>query len=130
MTQHAAARTRPISYWLAMIAALGVIVSQVLDVPAAWHEHPAVGAIEVVEALLFALLAYFWTTTSARWPWIVGGLVSLVALGGIVFTRTIGIGGGKADIGNWGEPVTVIAMISYVLMIVAAVIHLRNPAER
>jgi hypothetical protein len=126
---HPSTHTRPISYWLAMLAALGIIVSQLLDVPAAWHEHPAVGAIEVIEALLFVLLAYLWTTGTARWPWIVGGLVSLVALGGIIFTRTVGIGGGKSDVGNWGEPVTVIAMISYVLMMVAAILHLRNHSE-
>ena len=126
MTQNASAHTRPITYWLAMLAALGIIVSQLLDVPAAWHEHPIVGAVEVIEAVLFAGLAYFWTTTSARWPWIVGGLVSLVALGSIIFTRTVGIGGGKADVGNWGEPVTVIAMVSYVLMMVAAILHLRK----
>jgi hypothetical protein len=129
MTQHLSTRTRPFTYWLAMLAALGVIASQLLDVPAAWHEHPIVGAIEVIEALLFVVLAYFWTTTKARWPWIVGGLVSLVALGGIIFTRTVGIGGGKADVGNWGEPVTVVAMVSYVLMMVAAVLHLRGDSR-
>lgn len=130
MTQSLSTRSRPFTYWLAMIAALGVIVSQLLDVPAAWHEHPLVGAIEVFEAVLFAVLAYIWTTTSARWAWIVGGLVSLVALGGIIFTRTVGIGGGKSDVGNWGEPVTVIAMVSYVLMIVAAILHLRSHARQ
>ena len=130
MTQRSSVQPRPISYWLAMLAALGVIVSQLLDVPAAWHEHPIVGAIEVIEAVLFAYLAYAWTTTTARWPWIVGALVSLVALGGIVFTRTVGIGGGKADVGNWGEPVTVIAMVSYVLMMVAAILHLRSQSQR
>jgi hypothetical protein len=129
MTQQLSTRTRPFTYWLAMLAALGVILSQLLDVPAAWHEHPIVGAIEVIEALLFVVLAYFWTTTKARWPWIVGGLVSLVALGGIIFTRTVGIGGGKADVGNWGEPVTVVAMVSYVLMMVAAVLHLRSDSR-
>jgi hypothetical protein len=129
MTQQLSTRTRPFTYWLAMLAALGVILSQLLDVPAAWHEHPIVGAIEVIEALLFVVLAYFWTTTKARWPWIVGGLVSLVALGGIIFTRTVGIGGGKADVGNWGEPVTVVAMVSYVLMMVAAILHLRGDSR-
>lgn len=126
MTHPQSTRTRPVAYWLAMLAALGIIVSQLLDVPAAWHEHPIVGAIEVIEAALFAVLAYYWTTSAARWPWIVGGLVSLIALGGIIFTRTVGIGGGKSDVGNWGEPVTVIAMVSYVLMMVAAIVHLRG----
>ena len=127
---HPSTRTRPFTFWLATLAALGVIVSQLLDVPAAWHEHPVVGVIEVIEAALFAVLIYFWSTTRERWPWIVGGLVSLVALAGIIFTRTVGIGGGKADVGNWGEPVTVVAMVSYVLMMVMAVIHLRSHAQR
>lgn len=41
-----------------------------------------------------------------------------VALSGIVFTRTVGISSGKADVGNRGEPV--IAMVWCVLMMVAA----------
>ena len=130
MTRHPLNSTRPFTYWLAILAALGVIVSQLLDAPAAWHEHAVVGAIEVIEAVLFAVLAYYWTTTRAHWPWIVGGLVSLVALGGIVFTRTVGIGGGKSDVGNWGEPVTIVAMVSYVLMMVAAVLHLRGHSQQ
>ncbi len=127
MIQHP--QTRPITYWLALLAAIGVIASQLLDIPAAWHEHPIVGVIEGIQAAIFVVLAFFWTTSQARWPWIVGALVSLLAFGGIIFTRTVGVGGGKSDIGNWGEPVTVIAMVSYVLMMVVAFLHLKNPTK-
>ena len=130
MTQQSLARPRPFTYWLAMLAALGVIISQLLDVPAAWHEHPIVGATEVIEAGVFVVLAFLWTTTKARWPWIVGGLLSLVALGGIIVTRTVGLGGQKSDVGNWGEPVTVIAMVSYVIMMVAAILHVTSRPQQ
>ena len=110
------APVRPPVLALALIAALGIVVTNLLDAPAALHENVLVGSLQLLQVLAFPVLAVLWLRGRARWPWVLAGVLSLQAIGGIVASRTVGLSGQAPDIGNWTEPLTLITLGSYVLM--------------
>lgn len=53
-------------------------------------------------------------------PWLGGGLICLSAGFGYVLTRSVGLPGDRADIGNWFEPLGVTSLITEAVVVILA----------
>ncbi len=61
-----------------------------------------------------------------RRGWVLGGLTAASTLVGFVLTRTTGLPNAHGDVGNWSETIAVWSMMAEGLMVVLALIALRQ----
>lgn len=112
-----AAVPRPFARWLSTGAALGVVMTQALDVPTALREDLSTGLIQLTQAVVFVVLAVLWQHPTSRWPWVVAGVFALAAISGIVVGHTVGSPGHAADIGQWSDPLLLLTLAFYLLVL-------------
>lgn len=70
-------------------------------------------------------------TPARRWGWLLAIGVAVGPLVGIIISRSVGLPDATDDIGNWGEPLGVLAMIVEAVLLVLAltVLTRRNRVE-
>jgi hypothetical protein len=118
------AAPQPFARWWSTVAALGVAVTQALDLPSALRENLPTGLIQLIQAVVFVVLAVLWQRPTARWPWVVAGVFSLAAVTGIVVGHTVGSPGHAADIGQWTDPLLLFTLGFYLLVLTLVTVRL------
>ncbi|WP_310961499.1 hypothetical protein [Nocardioides terrisoli] len=107
---------------LRTVAALGAFGESAAHIPVIQEhltEAPYIGVGFVLLTVAGLYLGNLLLREDSTWVWLATGVVAAAALVGYVTSRTIGLPQIHDDIGNWGEPLGVVAVVSEALMLVA-----------
>jgi hypothetical protein len=120
---------------VAIAALAGVAMVHVLQVPDAFADAGYLGALFVLVAVACIALAALMTRTSDDRLWLVSGALPVLVLIGYVLSRTSGLPGFSEDIGEWTEPLALIAIVFESLLISLSAValaphHAPMPAPR
>ncbi|NHA67930.1 hypothetical protein [Phycicoccus flavus] len=96
-------------------------------VPEHLEEAPYVGVLFVLLALACLGLAVAVLRTEDRRVWLLSGVVCVLAALAFVLSRTVGLPQIGDDVGNWADPLGVVALVSELLVALLAALHLRAP---
>lgn len=95
---------------------------------------PYIGAGFVLLSIAGFLLGHLLLGADTPPVWFATAAVAALALSGYVLSRTIGLPQIHDDVGNWGEPLGIVAISSEALMLVSAVAQgadaVRRPARQ
>jgi len=102
---------------VAIAALVGTAMVHVLQVPDAFADADYLGTLFVLVAVACIALAALMTRTSDDRLWLVTGALPVLVLIGYVLSRTSGLPGFSDDIGEWAEPLALIAIVFESLLI-------------
>ncbi len=109
---------------LANVAALFALMAAAAHVPATPHhmqEMPYVGVGFIGVALACLIGATGIALHNSLWAWAISGATCFASIGAWVVSRIVGLPGmGGHDVGNWGEPLALIAVASEVVVVALA----------
>lgn len=105
----------------AAIGAVGEAVAHIPVIQEHLTEAPYAGAGFVLLSIAGFLLAQLLLGADTQQVWLATGAVAALALSGYALSRTIGLPLIRDDVGNWGEPLGIVAISSEALMLVSAV---------
>ena len=108
---------------------LVVAVVHALLVPEHLEEAPYAGVLFLLLTIACVALAGLLLLRDTRGAWAATGLVCLLALAAYVVSRTVGLPQLDDDIGNWGELLSVPALVAEVLALAVSsyVLHHSEP---
>ncbi len=117
-----AARRSP---WRWVAAALAVVIAAAHIPVTAEHvsEAPYLGWAFVALEILAVLLAVALVVHDARTTWVAAGVVPVLAIAAYVVTRSVALPRVADEVGNWAEPLGVVALTAEVLLLVVAFGH-------
>jgi hypothetical protein len=94
------------------------------------EEAPYVGWLFIALSAVCLVLAVAILFVDSPGVWVVSGAVCLAAVVGFLASRTIGLPQIGDDVGNWTDPLGFPAVLSEVLMVALAWVHLRHQGRR
>jgi hypothetical protein len=110
-----------------VLAALGAIGEAVAHIPV-MQEHlteaPYIGVGFVLLTAAGFLLAQLLLTADTTAVWVSTVVVAGLALAGYVLSRAVGLPQIGDDVGNWTEPLAIVAIAAEALMLATAATHL------
>lgn len=108
----------------ATVAALFALTAAAAHVPATPHhvqEMPYVGVGFIGVTLACLVGATGIVLHNALWAWAISGATCFASIAAWVVSRTVGLPGMDGhDVGNWGEPLALMAVVSEVLVVAFA----------
>jgi len=113
----------------------GIALIHALQVPEAFEETAYLGVLFIGAILASLALTAVLTRTSDQRAWVAAGGLAAAIMFGYVLTRTIGLPDATLDVGNWTEPLGLVAE-GLVLCVTAGVLASRGavpghaPAQR
>jgi peptidoglycan/LPS O-acetylase OafA/YrhL len=119
----------PLRLWAAALLVVVAVVHAPL-VPAHLEEAPYAGVLFLLLTLVALVLAGLLVRHDSPAVWAVTAVVCLLTVLAFVFSRTVGLPQLDDDIGNWGEPLSLPAMLAEVLALALATYTLRRRAPR
>jgi hypothetical protein len=99
---------------LAVIAAVHLV-----GVSEKFAEVPYLG-VGYVGLIVGAIVSIGLLVKRDRRGWMLGGGLALATIIGFVLTRTVGLPASSDDIGNWGEPLGIVALIAEAAVVAMA----------
>ena len=105
---------------------VGIAVVHVIDGPGSLSYELYIGVLELALAAASVPLAIALVIRPVRDLWIAASAVAWLALGFYLASRSIGLSGSTADIGNWGETLGITNMATEVAAIALAAWALRH----
>lgn len=106
---------------LAPVALAVVAVVHVIDAPSKFKEVPYLGWGYIL-LIASAVMAAVWIAEKDdRRAWIAGGVFSAGAILMFVLSRTTGLPGSTDDIGNWAEPLGIVALFAEACVVALAI---------
>jgi hypothetical protein len=105
----------------AVAASLVTLAAHVPITGAHLHEAPYVGALFILLEVAAAALSAWMLWRDDRAAYALIALTGTLAIAGYVASRSVGLPQIGDDVGNWGEPLGVVAIAAEALMVVAGV---------
>src|SRR5215472_12005645 len=103
---------------ITIVALLTIAVVHLLDLPDTIGSTPwiGIGYLAIMAGCVFvaALLLH---GSSNRSTWLLAGIVAAAPLAGYLLTRTVGLPGDSADIGNWGDQLGTVSLFTEALVV-------------
>lgn len=116
-----------------VVAAAAAIVEAVAHIPVT-EEHlkeaPYIGIAFVLVTAAGFILAQLLLTADTRAVWLSTAVVSTLALAAFILSRTVGLPQIADDIGDWSDPLGIVAIVSEAIMLVTAIVHLGTHRTR
>ena len=100
-----------------LIGLSGIIVTHVLDLPGKLSETPYLGVLYIGLIIAAVVLMQRIITKGDRTTFLASAALGALVLLGYIVNRTVGMPGATDDIGNWLEPLGIVAILSEVLVI-------------
>lgn len=116
-----------------LLAAAGAVTMAAAHIPVTekhLHEAPYIGIGFVLLTVAGLLLAQLLLIGDSRAVWVCAAVVSTLALLGYGLSRSVGLPEIHDDIGNWAEPLGLVAIVGEAVMLIASVLHFARRAER
>lgn len=114
----------------AAIGAAGMAVSHIPVIEMHLSEAPYIGVGFILLTVAGMLLTPLLLTRDTVAVWSASLVVSALALLGYVLSRTVGLPQITDDVGNWGEPLGVVAIVAEAVLLLAAAAHLASSRNR
>lgn len=118
---NATAHDDPVLRGVTIVALLTIAVVHLLDLPDTWDSTLwiAIGYLAIMAGAVFvaALLLH----GGNRATWLLAGLVAVAPLAGYLLTRTVGLPGDHADIGNWGDELGTVSLFTEGLVVLVSI---------
>ena len=115
---------------MADMAALFALMAAAAHVPAIPHhiqEMPYVGVGFIAVAFACLIGATGIVLNSARWAWALSGATCFASIAAWVVSRTVGLPGMAGhDVGNWAEPLALMAVVSELMVVTLAASAIRR----
>lgn len=124
-------RSRPLARRWAVPAAVGLLavaVVHAVDGANSLTDQVNIAVLELALVTACAPLAVVLLTRPVRVFWHAAGGLCSAALIVYLASRTVGLPGSSEDIGNWGQSLGVLAMLSELAVIALAALVLRSQA--
>ncbi len=137
---HPAPARRPVTHWLtgllddraerspwrlaAVVAAAGMAVSHIPVIEKHLSEAPYIGIGFVLLTIAGLVLMQLLLTRDTFLTWVATLVLSALALLGYLLSRTVGLPQITDDVGNWGEPLGLVAIVSEAILLITAIAHL------
>ena len=99
-----------------LVALAGIMVVHIADLGGKLSEVPYLG-YAYLALILGSVVAAFPILRNNRQGWLLGGALALGAIIAYTLTRTTGLPNAMDDIGNWLEPLGVVALLSEAVMV-------------
>lgn len=115
---------------VAVVAAAGMAVSHIPVIEEHLSEAPYIGVGFVLLTIAGLILMQLLLTRDTLLTWVAALAVSVLALLGYVLSRTIGLPQIGDDVGNWSEPLGLVAIVSESILLLVAITHLATRTSR
>lgn len=96
------------------------LASHVPVTPEHLHEAPYVGALFIALMVACFVLAVGMAVADSRTVWAAAGVVTALAFAAYIVSRSVGLPQMADDIGNWAEPLGLVAITAEALTVVAS----------
>ena len=124
---------RPLRSPWRLLAAVGAATEAVAHIPVI-EEHlseaPYIGVGFVLLAVAGILLTFLLVSADTAGVWAATALVAALALAGYIVSRTVGLPQIGDDVGNWTEPLGLVALSGEGIMLLSAALHLFTRRRR
>lgn len=114
---------------LAAAALIGITLIHLAQLPGTWREMPALGMMFAVLAVAAAVMAAALMHADTRRRWHAAALVGVAPIVGYVLTRATAVPFDRGDVGNWLEPVGLVALFTEATIIALYGYSLWNAAR-
>jgi hypothetical protein len=104
----------------AAAALFGIAAVHLIDGPRSLDDQFYVGVLELALSAACVPLAVMLLMRPTRYLWLSAAILVCVALVFFAASRTIGLPGSTADIGNWGESLGIVNLIAELALISSA----------
>ena len=119
----------PLRSPLRWVAALTMVVAGAVHIPVTpehLQEAPYIGYLFIALTVVCFLLALVILVADSAAVWAVSGVVTALALGAYLLSRSVALPQIGGDVGNWLEPLGLVAIVFEGLTIALAVAALRR----
>ena len=104
-------RQRTLTSVAVMLGLAGIIATHVMDLPGKLSEVPYMGLMYIGVILAAGYLMRRIVTRGDRMAFLGSAALAAAVFAGYVINRTVGMPGATDDIGNWMEPLGVLALV-------------------
>lgn len=115
---------------LAAIGAIGEATAHIPVIEQHLSEAPYIGVGFVLLAVAGLVLGVLLLTADTAAVWSATLVVSVLALAGYILSRSIGLPQIHDDIGNWAEPLGIVAVTGEAIMLLTALARFGGRARR
>ena len=133
MTDHAKganpASRRLLARGLAATALTGIALIHLAQLPDTWRQMPALGMMFAVLAVAAAAMAAALVHADTRRRWHAAALVGVAPIVGYVLTRATAVPFDRGDVGNWLEPLGLVALFTEATIVTLYTYSLWNAAR-
>lgn len=116
-----------------LVAAAAAIAEAAVHIPVIedhLKEAPYIGIAFVLVTVAGFVLAQLLLTADTRAVWLSTVAVSGLALAAFILSRTVGLPQVQDDIGDWSDPLGIVAIVSEAIMLATAIVHLSTHRTR
>lgn len=106
--------------WAAAALALIVAAVHIPVTPEHLSEAPYIGYLFIALEIVSVVLAVLLVIADHRLVWLAAGVVPVLAIAAYVLTRSVAVPEMADDVGNWAEPLGVVALVAEALQAVTA----------
>jgi hypothetical protein len=95
---------------LAVVGLTGIALVHLVELPDTWRQTVGLGAMFALLVVAAATVAAGLLHTDTTRLWQVSALVALAAIAGYILTRSVALPFDRDDVGNWLEPLGLVAL--------------------
>jgi hypothetical protein len=117
--------TRLLARGAAITALIGIALAHLVQLPGTAHQMPGLAVLFGLLTLTAAALASALVHADDRRLWQAAALTSAAALAGYVLTRSIAMPLDNGDVGNWLEPLGLVALFTETALLALCCYRLR-----
>jgi hypothetical protein len=114
------AARRLLTRGLVVVGLVGVALTHVVQLPDTWAQMPALAVMFGVLAVAAVLAAGALVHADRTWAWFASILVAAAPVAGYVLTRSVSLPFDNGDVGNWAEPLALVAVTVELAVILLA----------
>jgi hypothetical protein len=95
---------------LAIVGVAGIALVHLVEMPDTWRETPGLGALFTVLVVAAAVVAVALLLDDSSLVWLAAALVAVGPIAGYLVTRSASVFFDHEDVGNWLEPLVLVAL--------------------
>lgn len=95
---------------LAVAGLVGIALVHLVELPDTWRDTTGLGALFVVLVVAAGCVAAALLHSDHDQAWLAAALVAVAPIAGYVLTRSVSVPFDHDDVGNWAEPLVLVAV--------------------
>lgn len=95
---------------LATVGLAGIALVHLVELPDTWRETPGLGALFTILVVASVAVAVALLLDDSRLAWLATALLAVGPIAGYVLTRSASVPFDHEDVGNWLEPLVLVAL--------------------